>query len=145
MLQYALVEVLSVKIVPFVLGLGTTLVAIAGASVCLPNFMWLKHSTLRINNDGSQPIDLAQIQVGDTLIEVKDVAPGAFAFRILPEQSVGRAVVTLPPNHSLEGLCHTYTEEKMYHIDVKIKNGKVLECESSVPLLSKLWLIKAFI
>lgn len=133
------------KIVPLVLGVSTSLVAIAGIAICLPNMMWLKYSTLRINNEGNQSLPVAQIQIGDSLLEVKDIKPGKFDFRILPQASEGTLAITLPPSHSLESLCHTYLEKRMYHVDVTVKNGQVLRCESSLPLLSQFWMTKAFL
>ncbi len=133
------------KVAPLVVGIGGSLIAIAGLSLSLPNLMWLKHSTLRVNNTGKQPLEMAQLSVGETTLEIQDIEPGEFEFRLLPKQVNGTMAITLPPSRSLESLCHTYSEGKMFHIEVQIQDGKVVACQSSVPFLSKLWVVKAFL
>lgn len=127
------------------IGLGTTILAIAGLAVCVPNAIWLKHSTLRINNTGKNTLAMAQVQVGQQTLEVSNLEPGEFQFRLLPQTSEGEIAIMVPPSYSLESLCHTYVEGKMFHIDVTIQDGKVIACDSSLPILSSLWIFKALI
>jgi hypothetical protein len=127
------------------LGITSTLVAIAGLGLCLPNVMWLKHSTIRINNQGNTTVDLTKLQVGEETQEIRAIEPGTFHFGMLPQQSQGSLAVTLPPNQKLDSFCHTFVEEKMYHVDISLKEGKVLSCETSLPILSNLWVLKAML
>ena len=121
------------------------MVTIAGLGLCLPNLIWLKHSTLRISNEGESSIDYASIEVGNESLEYRAIEPGEFEFTLLPEAAVGSLAVTLPPSHEVGSYCHSYVEQKMYHIDVVIKDGQVIDCKASLPILSNFWVFKALI
>ncbi len=127
------------------LGITSTVVAIAGLSLYLPNMIWLKHSTIRISNQGNSVVNLANVQVGKESLNYHSIEPGEFHFATLPQASEGSLAVTLPPSHKLGSFCHTYVEGKMYHVDVTLEAGKVLSCETSLPIVSNLWVLKALL
>lgn len=127
------------------LGITSTIVAIAGLGLCLPNLIWLRHSTLRISNQGETTVDTATVKVGDESLDYRAIEPGAFEFTLLPKKASGSLAVSLPPSHKLGTFCHSYVEQKMYHIDVVVKDGQVVDCQASLPILSSFWVFKALI
>lgn len=124
-------------------GISTAVAAIAGLGLCIPNLMWLKHSTLRISNQGETPLKLAHVQVGEEKLEFKSIEPGQTNFSLLPASTQGSLAVSVPPAHQLNSFCHSYVEAKMYHIDIVVQDGQVVGCHSSLPILSDLWVRKA--
>ena len=124
-------------------GITSTVVAIAGLSLCLPNLIWLTHSTVRISNQGKSRVDTATLQVGEETQDYHSIEPGTFHFATLPQTSRGSLAVTLPPSQQRGSFCHTYVEEKMYHVDITVEDGKVMSCQTSLPILSNLWVLKA--
>ena len=127
------------------LGITSAIVAIAGLGFSLPNLIWLRHSTLRISNQGEATIDQALITVGDESLDYQAIEPGEFEFTLLPKAAEGSLAVTLPPSHKIGTFCHSYVEQKMYHIDVVVKDGQVIDCQASLPILSSFWVLKALI
>ena len=127
------------------LGVTLTVGAIAGLGLCAPNLMWLQRSTLRISNKGNTPLKLAQVSVGQDALEYESIEPGESEFALLPKTVEGSIAITLPPGKTLKSFCHSYVESKMYHVDVVVKDGQVLTCQASLPILSELWVMKAWL
>ena len=130
-----------------VLGIGVTtaMVAIAGLALCVPNILWLKHSTVRIANQGQSTVPQATLQVGDQSIDYHSIDPGDTKFALLPNRTQGSVAIMLPPSQHLNSFCHTHVEAKMYHLDVTVEDGKIISCKASLPLLSSLWVLKALL
>ena len=128
-----------------VLGMGVTtaVVAIAGLALCIPNALWLKHSTIRISNQGDSTVPAATLQVGELSIDYRSIEPGEAEFALLPKRSKGSVAIMLPPNQQLDSFCHAYVDAQMYHLDVTVEDGKVLSCDASLPLFTSLWVMKA--
>jgi len=141
----AVMGILRMTVKAICVGISATVIAIAGLSLCLPNVIWLRRSTIRISNQGQSVPTVAKLQIGDQTQDYRAIEPGECQFATLPRTSQGSLAVTLPPNHQLGSFCHTYVEGKMYHVDITVKDGKVLDCTTSLPILSNLWVLKAFI
>ncbi|MCM1985166.1 hypothetical protein [Lyngbya confervoides] len=125
--------------------LSTTTVVLAGLALLLPNALWLRHSTLRVTNVGQTPVQATEVQVGSKTLKIQAVQPDRFKFEMLPTEAQGSMLVTVTPRSGLHSFCHTYLEPKMYHVEIQIQDGQVVNCQTSLPLLSKLWVVEAFL
>lgn len=107
-----------------------------------PNLIWLKNSTSRVLNKDKDTISSVTVHVNEKQTEIGDLLPGESRFIFLPKLGDATYKVTYDDETNSRTICVDYVESEMYHMETVIRSPKISECNSSLPLLSELFIFK---
>lgn len=112
------------------------------ACVLLPNLLWFNYSTSRITNQGSKTIESVTANINNQAIEIGTLKQNESHFIFLPNNGGASFEMIYKKGQDTETACQEYVEGSMYHVEVVITNAGVIKCNSSLPLISDLLILK---
>ncbi|MBX3235694.1 MAG: hypothetical protein KF814_06045 [Nitrospiraceae bacterium] len=80
--------------------------------LCAPNLVWLKHSTVRVENRGQEEIQDLVLYACSQPINLGSLAPGGSRFRLIPHCGED----SLEVRSGDLAVCNIYVEGQSYHV-----------------------------